>query len=45
MVEILFWVFVGALIGWNLPQPIWAVWVQNWVVGIWKTLTGQNKAE
>jgi hypothetical protein len=24
MLETLFWVAVGAFIGWNLPQPVWA---------------------
>jgi hypothetical protein len=24
MLETLFWILVGALIGWNLPQPEWA---------------------
>jgi len=22
--EILFWILVGAFIGWNIPEPIWA---------------------
>ena len=24
---------VGAFIGWNLPQPPWAVWLQAKIVG------------
>ena len=24
MLETIFWVIVGAFIGWNLPQPSWA---------------------
>lgn len=24
MLEAIFWVFVGALIGWHFPQPQWA---------------------
>jgi hypothetical protein len=24
MIEILFWIAVGIVIGWNLPQPPWA---------------------
>ncbi len=29
MVDILLWVAVGAFIGWNFPQPFWAVYVQQ----------------
>jgi hypothetical protein len=28
MLEILFWVAVGAVVGWNFPQPFWAVAAQ-----------------
>jgi hypothetical protein len=28
MLEILFWVAVGAVVGWNFPQPFWAVAIQ-----------------
>ena len=24
MLDILFWIAVGAFVGWNLPQPFWA---------------------
>jgi len=24
MLEIIFWILVGAFVGWNLPQPSWA---------------------
>jgi len=24
MLDILFWIAVGAFIGWNFPQPFWA---------------------
>lgn len=24
MLESLVWIFVGALIGWHVPQPLWA---------------------
>lgn len=24
MIEMLFWIAVGIVIGWNLPQPAWA---------------------
>jgi hypothetical protein len=29
MMDALFWVAVGAFVGWNIPQPFWAKWVQN----------------
>jgi hypothetical protein len=29
MTDILLWVAVGAFVGWNFPQPFWAVWVQE----------------
>jgi len=24
MFDAIFWFIVGALVGWNLPQPVWA---------------------
>jgi len=36
MLEILFWVAVGATIGWNFPQPSWAKVVQARVVDFFK---------
>ncbi len=32
MLSILFWVAVGMVIGWNLPQPGWARTLQDKVV-------------
>jgi len=29
MLDILLWIAVGAFIGWNFPQPIWAKLVQE----------------
>jgi len=29
MLDTLFWIGVGALIGWNLPQPPWAAYLQE----------------
>lgn len=29
MLDILFWVAVGAFVGWNFPQPFWAVYLQK----------------
>lgn len=36
MLEIMFWVAVGAFVGWNFPQPFWAVMVQNKVKTFFK---------
>jgi len=33
MMDIVFWIAVGAFIGWNFPQPFWAKWVQEKVTG------------
>lgn len=29
MLDTLFWIAVGAVIGWNFPQPFWAVAIQQ----------------
>jgi hypothetical protein len=29
MMDILFWVAVGAFVGWNFPQPFWAKMLQD----------------
>ncbi len=29
MSDMLFWILIGAFIGWNLPQPFWAKYVQE----------------
>ena len=29
-------VAVGALVGWNFPQPFWAVYVQEMLMEKWK---------
>lgn len=36
MTDILVWVAVGAFVGWNFPQPFWAVFVQEKVRGFFK---------
>jgi len=41
MKTIIFWIVVGAFIGWNVPQPRYAKAIQKWVVGKLKTLTGK----
>jgi hypothetical protein len=33
MMTILFWVAVGAFVGWNVPQPSYARFIQGWVMG------------
>jgi hypothetical protein len=38
MLTILFWICVGILIGWNLPQPDWAKTLQNKAVSAIKEL-------
>lgn len=29
MLETVFWVVLGAFVGWNLPQPLWAKVIQE----------------
>jgi len=29
MLEALFWLVVGAFVGWHVPQPVWAVTVSD----------------
>jgi hypothetical protein len=36
MFDIVILVAVGAFIGWNLPQPFWAVYAQDWFEAKWK---------
>jgi len=36
MLEIIFWVAVGAAIGWNFPQPSWAEAIQAKIMGFFK---------
>lgn len=39
MIEALFWILVGALIGWNVPQPFWAKYAQEqWLKPFWNKL-------
>jgi hypothetical protein len=38
MWAILFWICVGILIGWNMPQPAWAKLLQDKVVAAIKDL-------
>lgn len=34
MFDTLFWVAVGAFIGWNLPQPFWAKMIQEKILSM-----------
>lgn len=36
MADVFIWVAVGAFIGWNLPQPFWATFVQTKVKEFFK---------
>lgn len=36
MLETLFWLAVGAFIGWNIPQPEFAKTIQQRVLGFFK---------
>ena len=40
----LFWICVGILIGWNLPQPAWAKSLQDRAVATIKGLTNKRDA-
>jgi hypothetical protein len=40
MLSTLFWICVGIMIGWNLPQPAWAKSLQDKVV---ETIKGTGK--
>ena len=44
MLEIIFWVAVGAAIGWNLPQPAWAAALQAKIVGFFKSFKKDDTA-
>jgi len=36
MLETIFWIVVGAFIGWHVPQPAWAQTIKDKVVGLIK---------
>ena len=38
MTNTLLLVLIGAFIGWNLPQPIWAKWIQAKAVSIFSKI-------
>lgn len=35
MLEMLFWIAVGAVIGWHVPQPAWAQTIQDKIKRFW----------
>lgn len=35
MLDILLWLAVGAFLGWNFPQPFWAVLAQKKMIALW----------
>lgn len=37
MVDILFWILVGAFIGWHIPAPTWAIALKDKVVSMFTT--------
>lgn len=39
----LFWIAVGAFIGWNLPQPFWAKFVQDKLVSVVKNTVSKSE--
>lgn len=43
MVDIAFWVAVGAFVGWNFPQPAYAKWIQKKVVDMVKGFGNKTK--
>lgn len=36
MLDVVFWIVVGAVIGWHVPQPSWAKIAQEKIVGWFK---------
>lgn len=34
MLEVLFWVLVGAFVGWHFPEPPWAKAIKSKVMGL-----------
>jgi len=46
MIKLAIAVLIGAFIGWNLPQPSWAVKFQAWVVDKYNELKAKfSKSE
>lgn len=46
MLDILFWIFVGLIIGWNLlPQPEWVENVYNMIANYIKNTLNKNDTD
>lgn len=45
MIETLFFIAVGIVIGWNLPQPVWAKELQDKAVRAIRDLTSKRPGE
>lgn len=43
-VDIGVFLLIGAFIGWNLPQPFWAVWIQEKLTELFGKFTAKVKA-
>jgi len=41
MMDTLFWIAVGVFVGWHVPQPSWAVLIEDWVKSRFRTLLGR----
>jgi hypothetical protein len=39
----LFWVLIGAFVGWNFPQPWWAKFIQERVSSMLRDKLGKDK--
>lgn len=35
MLDTILWIAIGAFLGWNLPQPSWARYIQDWAKTQW----------
>lgn len=33
---------IGVFVGWNFPQPPWAVGMQTWLVAKWNSVFGEK---
>lgn len=38
-------ILIGAFIGWNLPQPVWAKWIQTKAIALCKKLKAKINKE
>jgi hypothetical protein len=36
MLETIFWILVGAFVGWHVPQPAWANTLKEKIMGVFK---------